>query len=193
MNDIQLFLCFYILIVVQRLYELIIAKKNEKWMIGQGAVEFGKKGYKYIVFMHVLFMMSFLLEKIIKDCSISAIWPELGAIFITSQLVRVWAIKTLGKYWNTKIIVLPDANIVSRGPYRFIRHPNYLVVFLEMLTIPLLFDAFYTACLFTCLNFILLAFRVAEEEEALKNLTKYQEIFASRNRFIPIFLTKFNK
>jgi methyltransferase len=191
-NDIQFFVHFYFIIAAQRLCELIIAKRNEKWMMQQGAVEFGQKGYKLIVCMHVLFFFSLFAEKIIEDRGISVIWPWLGLIFIVSQLVRFWAIQSLGKYWNTKIIVLPKAPLVSRGPYRYIRHPNYLVVFLEMLTIPLIFNAYFTTSVFTVLNIVLLAVRIAEEETALKTFTEYEGIFARRNRFIPSILNRYD-
>lgn len=150
-----------------------------------GAVEFGHKVYKCIVVMHILFLLTFPGEKLIEDRGISNIWPLLLMLFICSQLLRIWSILSLGKFWNTKIIVLPKANIVSKGPYRFIRHPNYLVVFLEIATIPLLFNAYFTAFLFTILNMFLLAIRISQEEKALKTLTEYEGIFANRNRFIP--------
>lgn len=193
MTDLQVFLIFYSLILIQRVFELIIAKNNEKWMKGQGAIEFGQKGYKLIVIMHILFLLSFLSEKLVQDRGLSIIWPWLGIIFLLAQMIRFWALFTLGKYWNTKIIVLPNACVVNKGPYRFIRHPNYLVVFLELLTIPLMFNAFITASLFTILNIIFLAIRILEEEQALKNLTEYEVVLGNRNRFIPAIINKYDR
>lgn len=193
MKDLQLFLIFFSFILIQRFCELIIAKKNEKWMKDQGAMEFGQKRYKLIVAMHILFLMSFLGEKLVGDRGLSINWPWLGTIFLLAQVIRFWAIFTLGKHWNTKIIVLPKACVVSKGPYRFIRHPNYLVVFLELLTIPLMFNAFITASIFTILNIIFLAIRILEEEQALKNLTEYEEILGHRHRFIPTMINKYDR
>jgi len=97
---------------------------------------------------------------------------------------------SLGKYWNTKIIVLPHAQVVRRGPYRYIKHPNYFVVTIEFVVIPLLFEAYFTACLFTILNGLILSIRIPEEEKALKTLTEYEGTFQNCKRFIPRLLNK---
>jgi methyltransferase len=162
-------------------------------MKAKGAIEFGHKGYKLIVVIHMLFLISFLGEKLVENRGISINWPWLGTIFLLAQVIRFWAISSLGKYWNTKIIVLPNSHIVSKGPYRFIRHPNYLVVFFELLTIPLMFNAFFTAAVFTILNIILIAIRILEEEQALKNLTEYAGVLGKRNRFIPTIINKYDR
>lgn len=192
MRDLQLFLPFYAFIILQRMIELFIARKNEKWIKKQGAVEFGQKHYRYIVVMHILFFIVLLGEKIFRNESISLMWPWLAIAFILTQLIRVWAILSLGKYWNTKIMVLPNATIIRSGPYGFIRHPNYTVVSLELLIIPLLFNAYFTAVMFTFVNIILLAIRIPEEEQALITLTEYEEKFAGCNRFLPKIIDKSN-
>ena len=90
-----------------------------------------------------------------------------------TQLIRVWALTSLGRYWNTKIIVLPGAKMVNKGPYRFLKHPNYLVVTIEFIVIPLMFEAYFTAFFFSLLNGIILRIRIAAEERALTQLTGY--------------------
>lgn len=172
-------------IVLQRMIEVTIAKRNERWAKEQGAVEFGKSHYKYIVLLHILFLMSTVFEVVVFHKQLSPVWGYLFAGFLLAQLLRVWAITSLGYYWNTKILVVPQANIVQKGPYRFIRHPNYLVVMVEFFVIPLMFQAYATACLFSILNMLILSIRIKEEEKALMEVTNYKEAFKNISRFKP--------
>ena len=148
----MVFYLFLVFIVLQRLAELLIAKKNEQWMKSKGAIEFGQEHYPLMVLMHSAFFMGVLFEVTWLDKEISPIWPALLCLFCLTQFLRVWSLTSLGKYWNTKIIVLPNAEIVKKGPYKFIRHPNYLIVGIEIILIPILFEAYWTAILFTVLN-----------------------------------------
>jgi methyltransferase len=88
-------------------------------------------------------------------------------------------------YWNTKILLLPGANVIAKGPYRFMRHPNYTVVSLELFVIPLIFGAFFTAALFTILNILMLRVRIPAEEKALMELTDYEKSHGQKQRFFP--------
>lgn len=189
----MMFVIFMFVIIIQRLCELLFAKSNEKWMKGQGAQEFGRGHYLVIVLMHSLFFVVLLFEKFIFEREISALWPFLLIVFVFAQFVRVWALASLGKYWNTKILVMPNVDAIRKGPYRYIKHPNYLVVSIELLVIPLLFGAYFTACLFTIMNVIVLSIRIPAEEKALKELTEYECTFQSCNRFLPNLLNKFDK
>ncbi|WP_338470903.1 isoprenylcysteine carboxylmethyltransferase family protein [Niallia sp. XMNu-256] len=161
------FYLFFTLIVLQRIGELIIAKRNEEWMKARGAQEFGQEHYPFIVFIHTLFFIVFFLEVMIGNNEINPLWPIILSIFFITQCVRVWALTSLGRYWNTKIIVKPGVELVSKGPYRFLKHPNYLVVTIEFIVIPLLFQAYFTAFFFSVLNVIILRIRIAAEERAL--------------------------
>jgi methyltransferase len=187
-----IFSIFISVMIVQRLLELVIARRNERWMKSQGAIEFGMKHYQYIVLMHSFFFAVLLFEKITFSRELSSFWPLLAAVFVCAQLIRVWAIFSLGSYWNTKIIVLPDVEVVRKGPYRYIKHPNYLVVSLELLVVPLLFGAYITAVLFTLLNILMLSIRIPAEEKALRELTQYDGSFGSCNRFLPKLLNKYD-
>ncbi|MFF2450010.1 isoprenylcysteine carboxyl methyltransferase family protein [Neobacillus sp. NPDC058068] len=185
MNNLVPFVILIVFISFQRVVELFIARNNEKWMKRQGAIEFGNKHYKYMVFMHLLFFVALSTEKILLNRGLSPVWPIFLTVFILAQFLRGWAISSLGKYWNTKILVLKHAQVVRKGPYRFLKHPNYFVVTTELLIVPLLFNAFYTALLFTILNFMILSIRIPEEEKALRMLTEYDEVFHDCHRFIP--------
>jgi methyltransferase len=190
MNGLLLFQIIIGLIILQRLVELGIAKSNEKWMKQRGAIEFGVKHYRYMVLIHVLFFISLLTEKIYLKHGLSQIWPLLLSVFLLAQLIRIWVISTLGRYWNTKIIVLRDAKIIKKGPYLYIKHPNYFVVTIELLVIPLLFNLYITACLFTILNAVILMVRIPAEEKALKELTEYEGRFQNCNRLLPRLVKK---
>jgi methyltransferase len=190
MNDVFPFIAFFIVIVLQRLIELLIAKSNEKLMKQQGAIEFGTMHYRFMVLIHMLFFSAFIVEKLSLNRGLSQLWILLLLTFLGAQVIRIWAITSLGKYWNTKIIVLPNSAVVRRGPYRYIKHPNYFVVAIELIVIPLLFEAYYTACLFTILNGLILSIRIREEEKALNKLTEYEGTFQNCNRFLPRLLNK---
>ncbi|EMT46591.1 MULTISPECIES: isoprenylcysteine carboxyl methyltransferase family protein [Anoxybacillus] len=155
----------FFLLIIQRISELCWAKRNEHWMKRRGALEFGQNHYKYMVGMHSLFFISLLLEGMRKRPS--PLWSILLKIFIVLQLFRLWTIASLGRYWNTKIIVLPEAERIQKGPYRWLRHPNYFVVVFELIIIPLMFQAYWTAAIFTICNAYLLSVRIRAEERAL--------------------------
>ncbi|TSB45639.1 isoprenylcysteine carboxyl methyltransferase family protein [Alkalicoccobacillus porphyridii] len=172
------------LVIAQRLAEVVVAKSNERWMKERGAFEAGASHYPVMVALHSCFFVSLLVEVTVESLTWS-IWSVLPlVIFLLAQIIRVWALVSLGRYWNTKIIVLPDADPIQRGPYRWIRHPNYLVVVLEILFLPLIFQAYVTAILFSLFNVVMLMVRVKIEEEALDQDGRYQEKFHEVGRFM---------
>jgi len=119
-----IFWVIFIFIILQRLGELVIAKQNEKWMKERGGVEWGSDHYKWFVLVHLLFFASILFEVFMGDPSSLVLHPFLFGIFLIVQLARVWCILSLGRFWNTKIIILPNARLVRRGPYKYVKHPN---------------------------------------------------------------------
>lgn len=180
-----MFSLFIGVIVIQRLVELVIANRNERWMKNNGGIEVGQSHYRYMVTMHTLFFVSLILEVFLFEKVASPYWPFLLTLFLGTQLGRIWVIKSLGRYWNTKIIILPNAKIVKKGPYQFLKHPNYVIVALEFLIIPLMFQAYATAVFFTLLNVFILSIRIPMEEKALSELTEYTEVLSGQNRFLP--------
>ncbi|SDH77923.1 15-methylpalmitoyl-4-hydroxy-2-pyrone 4-O-methyltransferase [Alteribacillus persepolensis] len=168
-----LFLLLVSVVIVQRIAEVIYARRNEKMMKANGAFEAGAEHYKWIVLLHVCFFISLFMENVWREMELIAIWPVFLLLFVIVQMLRVWTLRSLGVYWNTKIIVLPGAEKVRSGPYRYIPHPNYVIVALEIIILPLLFEAFITAILFTVLNALLLLFvRIPAENKALDMLQK---------------------
>lgn len=165
------FLVLFAFIIGQRLIEVIIAKRNERWMKAKGAIEFANEHYKWIVLVHVLFFISIYVESFNQSLVLTD-WKGflLGAFFVTQGL-RIWCLTTLGRFWNTKIIILPGAELVNKGPYRIMKHPNYVVVGMEFIIIPLLFNAYMTAILFPLFHLVLMKIRIPKEEEALSRIT----------------------
>ncbi|QPA32729.1 isoprenylcysteine carboxyl methyltransferase family protein [Thermaerobacillus caldiproteolyticus] len=181
----MVFYAFFFFIVGERLVELAIAKRNERVLKATGAKEFGARHYPWIVAMHALFFVSFWIEATLKGGQLSPWWPFLFSFFTAVQGLRIWTLWSLGRLWNTKILVLPNAHVVVKGPYRWLRHPNYLIVTLEMILIPLLFEAYWTALIFSVLNAFLLSIRISTEEQALSAMTNYKHKFRDRPRFFP--------
>lgn len=164
-------------VIAQRLIELIIAKKNEAWILQEGGYEVGAAHYPLMVFMHSAFFITLLVEVILFERSISVLWIFFLLLFLLMQVGRFWCLYTLGKLWNTKIMILPSVSVVKKGPYRFLKHPNYVIVSIEILILPLLFNAYFTAIVFTLLNAWMLSVRIPIEERALKSETNYNTMF----------------
>ncbi len=175
---------FFTFIVSQRLVELFIANRNTKYLKSLGGYEVGENHYIFLVSLHVLFLISFLIEAYAVGAK-SSFWYIPFILFLLAQAFRVWIIASLGHFWNTRIILLPNSSPIKKGPYHFLRHPNYLVVMTEFITIPLIFGAYYTAVIFSLLNIFLLQIRIREEENALFKATTYSLEMKNTPRFFP--------
>ena len=152
-------------VIAQRSLELLIAKRNTRRLLAAGGREHGARHYPVIVVLHVAWIASLVLF-------IPAVQPariDLLTAFFVLQLFRVWVIASLGGRWTTRIITLPGQPLVKRGPYRWMRHPNYVVVALEILLLPLAFDAWRIAVIFTVLNAVILYHRIRVENAILAN------------------------
>src|SRR3712207_3252249 len=120
--------------------------------------------------MHALWLLSTFVEGALRTPELPVYWPAPLAAFLLVQPLRYWAILSLGENWNTRILVVPGAKLVRRGPYRYLDHPNYVVVVVEILSFPLIFGAWITALIFSLLNASLLSVRIKEENQALREL-----------------------
>jgi methyltransferase len=152
------------LVALQRLIEAAYAERNTKALLARGAREIGRAHYPLIVALHAAWLVAIL---VFVPADPHIVWGWL-VLFVLLQAARVWVIATLGPYWTTRIITLTDAPLVRRGPYRFVRHPNYLVVAGEIAVLPLAFGEPWVALAFTILNAAVLAWRIREEETALR-------------------------
>jgi methyltransferase len=157
-----------LLVALQRLAELALSRRHERRLRERGAIEVGAGHYPWMVALHAAFLASCLAE----------VWwlkrpfvPALAAIAIAALLaatgLRAWTLRTLGERWTTRVLVLPGKALVAGGPYRFLRHPNYLAVVLEVAALPLVHTAWATAIVFSALNLVLLRVRIGVEERAL--------------------------
>jgi methyltransferase len=161
----MIFIIFILFLIFQRLAELYVSSKNEKWLLRNGAVEYGKEHYPFIVAMHTLFIISVIAEYIWRDHTIVS-YP-LIILFFVLIVIKAIVISTLGHYWNTKIYKVPGTRPVATGIYKYIKHPNYIIVICEIAIIPLAFGLYYTAIVFTILNAIMLTVRIKKENEVL--------------------------
>ena len=156
-------------VIVQRLAELRLANRNAQWARSQGAVEHGAAHYPAFVVLHTAWLAGWIVEGWLRGPTLSAVWPVWLSLFAAAEALRYWAIASLGRRWNTRIFVLPGQPLVHRGPYRFVRHPNYIAVATELIAVPLIFDAWMTALVASIVNAVLLlAIRIPAEERALQ-------------------------
>lgn len=164
------------LVGIERLIELRLSKRNAQWAFERGGKEFGHAHYRFMTVFHSLFLVACLAEPWLLDRPFLIPWSWLALVLaIAAQLLRYWAITTLGTRWNTRVIVLPEAEPVTGGPYRFFRHPNYAAVVLELAVLPLVHGAWLTAVVFSVVNLALLRVRIRVEEDALGS--KYAQHF----------------
>jgi len=152
-----------LLVAAQRLAEIVYARRNARRLCAAGGREYGAGHYPLFVLVHGGWLAAlFLLTP--TDAAVN---PPLIALYLLLQLARLWVIASLGRRWTTRVIVLPSAPLVRRGPYRFFRHPNYLVVAVEIAVLPLAFGAWQIALVFSLLNAPLLWHRIRVENAAL--------------------------
>jgi methyltransferase len=179
-----LYLVFLGLVACERCVELVISRVHARAAFAHGGYEVGRRHYRVMALVHAVFFASSAAEVLLLDRPFPGAfgWAALGFVLL-AQALRYSAVSALGKRWNVRIIVWPGAEPVTRGPYRFIRHPNYLAVCTELFFIPLVHGAVVTALVFTALNAALLAVRIREEELALGD--GYLEVFRGRPRLLP--------
>jgi methyltransferase len=151
------------LVIAERLIELVVAQRNTTYLLSIGAVETGRKHYPLIVLLHAAWLISFI---VFIPADRTPNWWLLG-MFFALQPVRYWVLTTLGRRWTTRIIVLPDSPPLTTGPFRWMRHPNYLVVVCEILLLPLAFGAWELAVGFSVLNAAILTHRIRVENLTL--------------------------
>jgi methyltransferase len=182
--SLRTYLIILALLVVERIFELDLARRNARRAFDRGAVEVGQVHYRVMVALHTLFIASCACEATFFPHSIPRIipWFALGAE-VVAQGLRYWAVTTLGDRWNTRIIVSPDRAPVTSGPYRFMRHPNYLAVVIEIAAVPMIGGAIFTAIAFSIANALILAVRIPAEERAMGG--RYADALGSRRRFFP--------
>lgn len=156
---------------MQRIWELRIAKRNERKVKQLGGVEVGENHYVLFILLHIAFFISLIVETTLMHTQLLGVEGAfLWGVFLCTQMFRIWCIHSLGIHWNTKIIIVPHHKRISRGPYQFLNHPNYVIVALELFIIPMLMAAYVTAILFPLFHVLVLCIRIPAENKALRRL-----------------------
>ncbi len=167
-------------VALERLAELVVSKRNAAWSFERGGVETGQRHYVVMVVLHTGLLVGALLEVWLLHPEFH---PALGypmlALVVASQALRWWCIATLGRRWNTRVIVVPELPLVTGGPYRLTSHPNYVAVVVEGLALPLVYSAWITAVVFTACNAVLLAVRLRVENAALATAAQTKTAMSS--------------
>ena len=151
------------LVAIQRLGELVLARRNTRALMARGAVEIGAAHYPLMIALHAGWLVA-VIGFLPRPPTVNS-W--MLAVFCVLQGLRVWVLASLGPYWTTRIVTLPGAPLVRRGPYRYVRHPNYVVVAGEIAVLPLVFGEVKVAVAFSVLNAAMLAWRIRQEETGL--------------------------
>ena len=153
---------------VERVAELVISQRHVAWALARGGVEYGRSHYPAMVVLHVGLLVGAVAEVVLLDRVFLPWlgWPMLVVVLL-AQALRWWCIATLGPQWNTRVVVVPGAGRVTSGPYRWVRHPNYVAVVAEGVSLPLVHTAWITSTVFTVLNAFLLRTRIRVENRAL--------------------------
>lgn len=158
------------LVVAERVAEMVISRRNAAWSFARGGREYGARHYPAMVVLHTAFLAGAMVEVFALDRGVGW-WSWLAlAVAVLAQGLRWWCVTTLGRQWNTRVIVVPGAPRITGGPYRLLPHPNYLAVVAEGIALPMIHTAWLTAVIFTVLNAGLLWRRIGVEEQALRDL-----------------------
>ena len=171
MASLWLFTALVALVGLERLLELVVSKRNAAWSLARGGIETGQRHYVAMVMLHSGLLIGVLVEAWVRrPAFLPALgWPMLALVML-SQALRWWCIASLGRRWNTRVIVVPGLSLVRTGPYRSLSHPNYVAVVVEGAALPLVHTAWITAVVFTVLNAVVLHTRLRVENAALQRL-----------------------
>ena len=165
-----LYTVLVLVVGVERLVELVVSKRNADWAFARGGVETGRGHFPFMVVLHTGLLVACVGEVWLADRPfIPALGWSMLALAVLAQVVRWWCITTLGPRWNTRVIVVPGLPLVTAGPYRWLSHPNYVVVVVEGIALPMVHTAWLTALVFTVVNAGLLTVRLREETRALRD------------------------
>ena len=183
-TSVSLYLAFLGLLYLERLVEMLLSRRNARLAFAAGGTETGRRHYAVMVTVHALFPLACAVEVLGLHRGFSRVVGFAAlAVALAAQVVRWWVVATLGRRWNTRIVVVPGVSPVTTGPYRYLRHPNYLAVMLEAVSVPLIHGAWLSAIVFAAANAALLSVRIPAEERALGE--PYSRAFARLPRFLP--------
>lgn len=181
-----LFTALVAVVGAMRLGELALSRRNIADLLNRGAVEAGRALYPWMVAVHACFLFSCLLEVwVLNRPPILVLAALMLMLLIFAAGIRWWVIVTLGERWSTRVVFIPGERPITGGPFRWLRHPNYLAVIIEFAALPLIHTAWLTALAFSVANGIVLALRIRTEETALAEASEYLLLMQDRPRFLP--------
>ncbi len=187
MTSTGFFLCLCVAVGACRIIELTISRRHQRALATGGAAPLPEPAFRGMVALHTGIIAGSAIEVVALHPAVLAGWLAIPALvlLLLSNLLRFWVIATLGVHWNVRIVRSMELGIVTGGPYRFVRHPNYVAVFVELLALPLVHGAFITAGVGALLHLLILRRRVALEESVLMTDEGYRRAFAAKPRFVP--------
>lgn len=181
-----LYLLLLVIVALLRIFELRISRSHQKQMVADGASKVSEPRFLWMVLLHTAVLIGAALEVIFLH---RHFYPVLGTIcfviFLAANAVRWWVIRTMGEHWNVQVMNSTSLGVVTTGPFRYVRHPNYAAVFTEMLVLPLIHTAWITAIAGSLAHIVVLSQRLATEERVLFSDAHYREAMAGKPRFLP--------
>lgn len=180
------YLGLLVAVALLRMFELRISRRNRQQMLAQGAVKVDKPLFRWVVLVHTAVLIGAALEVVfLRRPFLPLLAGVMSALFIGSNLVRLWVVISMGQHWNVQVMNSTSLGIVTSGPFRFVRHPNYAAVFVEMFSLPLIHTAWLTALL-GCIGYaVAIAQRISVEESVLLANAEYRAAMAAKPRFLP--------
>jgi methyltransferase len=180
------FLLLLVSVAALRIVELRISQRHRQQLLSRGAAKIDEPRFRWMVALHTAILLGAAIEVIfLKRPFIPALAAGMFAIFLAANAIRWWVIRTLGEHWNVQVVDSTRLGVVTSGPFRFVRHPNYMAVFAEMLALPLLHAAWITALTGSVAHIAVLAQRLSTEERVLFANPDYRAAMAGKPRFLP--------
>jgi methyltransferase len=180
------YLALLLLVALLRIVELQISRRHQREMVAQGAAKVNDPRFRWMVLLHTGVLVGAAVEVVLLH---RPFIPVLAAfcfvIFLAANVVRWWVIRTLGEHWNVQIMNSTGLGVITTGPFRYVRHPNYAAVFVEMLVLPLIHTAWITAIAGSLAHIVVLSQRLSTEERVLFSDAQYRAAMAGKPRFLP--------
>jgi methyltransferase len=180
------YLGLLVAVAILRVFELRVSRRNQEQLVARGATKLDKPKFRWVVLVHTAVLIGAALEVVFLH---RAFYPILAAvmfaIFLASNALRLWVVLTMGQLWNVQVVDSTRLGVVTSGPFRFVRHPNYAAVIAEMFSLPLIHTAWLTAILGCIGYFAAISQRIAVEESVLFADPNYRAAFAGKARFLP--------
>ena len=180
------YLALLCLVALLRLYELRLSRRHQQQMVSRGAAKVDEPRFRWMVLLHTGVLLGAACEVVFLH---RPFIPSLAAvclvIFLAANAVRWWVIRTLGEHWNVQVMNSTGLGVITTGPFRYVRHPNYAAVFAEMLVLPLIHTAWITALVGSTAHVLVLSQRLATEERVLFSDAHYRDAMSGKPRFLP--------